>query len=428
MGETIGGGAKRFGFVSTRFAGTDGVSLEARKWADVLERNGHGCYWLAGKLDTDPQRSQLVPEAFFDFEENRQINALMFGRRSRGREISGRIHALKEIIKDALYAFRQRFGIDVLVAENCLTIPMHIPLGLALTEMIVETSIPTIAHHHDFYWERDRYTINAAPDYLQTAFPPHGHNIQHVVINTSAREQLARRTGLTSFVIPNVLDFSHPPPSVDEYSSSFRADIGLTPEDVLILQPTRIISRKGIEHAIELVRRLKDPKYKLVVSHEAGDEGTDYQEFVTEYAASLGVDMRIVAHRIAALRREHADQGKHYTLWDVYPHADLVTYPSLFEGFGNAFLEAVYFGKPLLVNRYSIYVRDIEPKGFQAVEMDGYVTRSVVEEVRRLLEDKTIRWRMVERNYALARQYYSYEVLERKLDYLLANIFGLNGD
>ena len=29
------------GFVSTRFSGTDGVSLETEKWADVLENMGH---------------------------------------------------------------------------------------------------------------------------------------------------------------------------------------------------------------------------------------------------------------------------------------------------------------------------------------------------------------------------------------------------
>lgn len=45
---------QRIGFVSTRFAGTDGVSLEAAKWAEVLEQEGHECYWFAGELDRDP--------------------------------------------------------------------------------------------------------------------------------------------------------------------------------------------------------------------------------------------------------------------------------------------------------------------------------------------------------------------------------------
>ncbi|MEA1948403.1 MAG: hypothetical protein U9N83_13995 [Thermodesulfobacteriota bacterium] len=51
---------KNIGFISTRFAGTDGVSLEACKWAQVLEKNGSRCFWFAGELDRDPGKSFLV--------------------------------------------------------------------------------------------------------------------------------------------------------------------------------------------------------------------------------------------------------------------------------------------------------------------------------------------------------------------------------
>ena len=42
---------KNIGFVSTRFAGTDGVSLESSKWAKVFEDNGFSCFWFAGEED-----------------------------------------------------------------------------------------------------------------------------------------------------------------------------------------------------------------------------------------------------------------------------------------------------------------------------------------------------------------------------------------
>jgi len=34
---------KNIGFISTRIAGTDGVSLEIEKWTKVLERNSFSC-------------------------------------------------------------------------------------------------------------------------------------------------------------------------------------------------------------------------------------------------------------------------------------------------------------------------------------------------------------------------------------------------
>lgn len=60
---------KNIGFVSTRFAGTDGVSLESSKWAELLKKGGHSCFWFAGVLDRVPEKSFLVPEAYFQHEK-----------------------------------------------------------------------------------------------------------------------------------------------------------------------------------------------------------------------------------------------------------------------------------------------------------------------------------------------------------------------
>ena len=114
------------------------------------------------------------------------------------------------------------------------------------------------------------------------------------------------------------------------------------------------------------------------------------------------------------------------SLWELYPCADLVTYPSLYEGFGNALLEAFYFKVPVLINRYSIWIQDIEPKGFKTITMDGYVTTELVEDIGRVLSDKTLRHEMVEQNYRLAARYYSYAVLRRRMQTLVINVMGLD--
>jgi hypothetical protein len=53
------------GFVSTRFSGTDGVTLESSKWARLFQRRGFETYWFAGELDRDPVKGYLAPEAHF---------------------------------------------------------------------------------------------------------------------------------------------------------------------------------------------------------------------------------------------------------------------------------------------------------------------------------------------------------------------------
>jgi mannosylglucosylglycerate synthase len=409
---------KNVGFISTRIAGTDGVSLELEKWADVFKKFGWTSFYFAGELDRPPERSYLVEEAHFTHPEIKVIHNKVFGVTTRERAVSKKIYQLAIKLKDHLYDFVKKFDIDLIIPQNALTIPLNIPLGIALTEFIAETHISTIAHHHDFYWERDRFMVNAVSDYLRMAFPPVLPSIDHIVINSVADIQLSLRTGISSHVIYNVMDFDNPPPPPDEYTFDVRQALGIEDDELFILQPTRVVQRKGIEHAIELVHRL-GRKAKLVISHASGDEGWDYEQRLKEYSKLMNVNTIFVSDIINEERGTTPDGRKIYTLEDIYPYADLVTYPSTFEGFGNAFLETLYFKKPIVVNTYSIYLKDIQPKGFKVIEIDGYVTDKAVEQTKQVLDNPELRKEMVDHDYELAKEYFSYTVLERILKHYM---------
>ena len=256
--------------------------------------------------------------------------------------------------------------------------------------------------------------INAVQDYLNMAFPPVLPSIHHVVINSVADTQLSLRTGVSARVSPNVMDFANPPPPPDDYTSDVRQALGIEDDELFVLQPTRVVQRKGIEHAIEMVHRL-GRKAKLVISHASGDEGYDYEQRLKEYSKLTNVATIFVSDIINEHRGRTADGRKVYTLEDIFPYCDLVTYPSTFEGFGNAFLEAVYFRKPIVVNAYSIYTKDIKPKGFSVIEIDGYVTSEAVEKTKKVLDDPALCRKMVDLNYDLGLKYFSYSVLHRGL-------------
>jgi glycosyltransferase involved in cell wall biosynthesis len=409
---------KNVGFISTRIAGTDGVSLELEKWANVFEKFGLHCFYFAGELDRPPERSYLVEEAHFTHPEIKALHRQLYGVTRRDRTVSKRIYQLAIKLKDHLYDFVDKFDIDLIISQNANTIPLNIPLGIALTEFIAETGIRTLAHHHDFYWERDRFMVNAVSDYLSMAFPPVLPSIEHIVINSVADAQLSLRTGISAHIIPNVMDFDNPPPPPDEYTLDVKKALGIEADELFVLQPTRVVQRKGIEHAIELIHRL-GRKAKLVISHASGDEGYDYEQRLIEYSKLMKVDTIFVSEIINEQRGTTADGRKIYTLEDVYPYADLVTYPSTFEGFGNAFLETIYFKKPIVVNNYSIYIKDIKPKGFSVVEIDGYVTEKAVEETKQILDDPVLCQQMVDHNYELGKKYFSYTVLERILKHYM---------
>ncbi len=407
---------KNIGFVSTRLAGSDGVSLETAKWAAVMERNGCHCFYFAGELDRPDSVSCLSEESHFNHDESIRINDSLFETQGRNRDVSVTVDRIKKKIKSSLYEFSRRFDIDLLIPENAITIPMNIPLGLAVTEFIAETGMSALAHHHDFFWERERFLVNRAGDYLAAAFPPVLPGLIHVTINSIGSRELSFRKGVSSTVIPNVYDFrNHPGKTDGTVVKGIRSAAGLNDSVPMFLQPTRIVSRKWIERSIELVSRLNIDRKALVISHASGDEGNEYRDMLEDYSSFLGV-------KLVYLDSLLSGGSKPVTLGDIYQASDFVLYPSGYEGFGNAFLETVYYGKPILVNRYPVFIADIEPLGFDVVSIDGIVTGRSVKEVEDLLSDQSRIQRAVSRNYTVAREYFSLEVLEKKLMGLVSSL------
>ncbi|MEA3446399.1 MAG: glycosyltransferase family 1 protein, partial [Bacteroidota bacterium] len=100
------------GFIATRLAGTDGVSLETAKWEIIFRNMGFTCYYFAGECDRSPEHSHVVPKAHFKNPEIRKIYRSTFGVQIRKRAVTQKIYAVKTKLKDQLYAFIKKFKID----------------------------------------------------------------------------------------------------------------------------------------------------------------------------------------------------------------------------------------------------------------------------------------------------------------------------
>lgn len=410
----------RIGFIATRLNGTDGVSLEVEKWSRVLERMDHEVFYCAGELGGYANGGTLIPKLHFAEQSIQKLRHQVFedSDGSDGDSLSDRIYSMADELRAPLRDFIRSNKLELIIVQNALTIPLNLPLGVCLTGLIAELGIKTIAHHHDFFWERQRYQTNAIADLLDTTFPAKLPSIQHITINSIAQSRLKARRGIDSTLIPNVFDFNMPVSGIDDYNRDFRQSLGLTNGDLLVLQPTRVIQRKGIEMAIELVNRLGYPNPKIFITHRSDDEGLTLWHWLKREAQVMGVTANLIDY-IIKTKRSRINNHKIYSLWDAYQHADLITYPSLYEGFGNALLEAVFFKRLIVVNRYPVYNADIRPLGFEFIELDGFVDDKAVEETLEMLNHPDRIMSLAEYNYGIARKHFSLEVLEACLEDLL---------
>ena len=122
-------------------------------------------------------------------------------------------------------------------------------------------------------------------------------------------------------------------------------------------------------------------------------------------------------HRMLSDRGTMTDGRKIYSLSDAYANAVACTYFSTYEGFGNAFVEAVLARRPVFVNNYKpVFWPDIGSKGFECVMLeDNQLTDTAVVRIDEILRKPELRKEIGEHNFQLGREIFSYVRLETKL-------------
>ncbi|MGH2428923.1 MAG: glycosyltransferase [Candidatus Limnocylindria bacterium] len=412
----------RIGIVATRLAGVDGVTFETAKWEAALERMGHEVRLCAGEVDALRPDARLVPAMHFTWPAAARVTSAAFDPESDAEAVSHEISRLAEQLLPVLDHWVDSQHLELLIVENAWAIPMQLPLGVALRRLVERSQLPAIGHHHDYWWERQRFAACVVPEILDQSFPPDLPGLRHVSINSLAADELLRRRRLDSTVVPNVFDFDRPRPRPHPaVRRRLRQELGMGERGLLVVQPTRVVPRKGIELAIELVGRLEDPDAVVLITSPAGDEGLDYLVELERQAEHAGIRLRYAADRFEP-DLDGRRIGPAHTLHDAYLAADLITYPSLYEGFGNALIEALFYGVPVVVNRYPVYKADIAPLGVRLIEIDGVITDETVDEVRSLLANPRRIRKDARHNFTIAQQHLSYRVLRRHLRRLLNDL------
>jgi glycosyltransferase involved in cell wall biosynthesis len=409
----------KIGFIDARLGSTDGVSLETAKWVHVFKKMGHKIYFIVGEYENPPENTTIIPEMGFFTDDNNWIQQNAFNPTDNKQLLYDKINTIADIIQQKISQAIDKYDLDLIVLENCITIPMQIPLGLAIKNLLHSNPMPAIAHHHDFYWERSRFLKNNVQDILDIAFPVQEKCLSHSCINSIQQKELKKRFNIDATVVPNVFDFNADFNKVDDFNCDFRQTLGISKENILFLQPSRIVPRKTIEYSVELVYMLNDKNIKFVLAGYSGDEGEDYLIELKELIQKRNITACFAHEHISSFRQ--SEPIKKYTLWDSYVHCDLVTFPSDFEGFGNHVVEAFYFKKPLFVNNYSVYEADINPTGVDVILIDGKVTDEAVEKTREVLKNKQYYHEMVERNFEIGRRKFSFETLQNLLTTMIAN-------
>lgn len=419
------------GIIIGRIGGVDGVALETEKWIDVLKRMGHRVFTLSGQYQErpmDPETETLVPEmSFFSPESFWSQKKAFFYPETDQEELIEHLNLYSKVIYKKIINWLQERQIDLIISENASALPSHLEMGMAINKAVHKTGIPTITHDHDFAWERgDRYhsphkEIN---DFISEVFPLRAPNSVHAVINTHAAETLKERFDREAILVPNVMDFDQPFGLRNDKNEKLPEHMGFTREDLFLFQITRIVRRKGIETAIRLIHELQDKKVKLIITgNYADDAGSAYYNELVNliHELHLGEQVHFGYHLFHNKGLSNSNGEVRFSLSDAYARATACTYFSTYEGFGNAFVEAVLAKRPIFVNNYEpVYLPDIGSKGFKTVMIEnGELHPEEVSAMAEIIYNPVLAAEIADFNFELGKKYFSYHTLREKLEQLI---------
>jgi glycosyltransferase involved in cell wall biosynthesis len=289
--------------LSFRLGGADGVAVEARKWEWALQELGFSVRRVAGEIDDDRRADDVVlPFLAIDPPEG----------------TSPEPSELATAIADA----------DLVVVENLCSLPIN-PDASALAATVLDHHDGRVVfHHHDLPWQRAGLPT-------PSNVPPHRANSLHVTINDHSRVQLENR-GFDAITLRNAFDLD--PVRGDRERT--RVEFGFAPDHVVLLQPTRAIPRKNIpatiEFAAELARREPDRQLRLWITGPAEDGYDDvFERLIADSAVPVTV-------------------GRAASAPDAYAAADVILFPSTWEGFGNPVIESIAHRRPIAVGHYPV--------------------------------------------------------------------------
>lgn len=433
--------------ISSDVSTASGASIEAQKWGLYYQSLGFAVWRCSGQpINEGVNSSELViPEISMTSQFNLELERYQYEL-----HVPGNVLKLVQQEADRLYLLIKQFLFDnsirLIHVEGAFTYCVSLALSQALIRLVKQDNVFAISRVHDLIWDR-QYVADSPLIKLQQLPFVHTNIFQATLTNASLQALREYNNITKGCVVPNLFDFDlnnslHKP-------NAFRLAYNIPESEVVILQPSRGTFKKGLHHSLILANKIQqmlDFQTHLVVTGRTSPYESGYREFLEQSAYENNVRIYFLDGKLVGLLNQ-SDKSA-LTITDAYLASDLISMPSINEGFGNPLVESTVVRKPMFTNTFTTLhseflskglryilsrdpydlsfgmVRDYFQKGFTNVfDLSQFALDKIpLSETRlacHLLTNDDLREDWVNSNFEISKEYYSNELIKMYLNPIL---------
>ncbi len=234
-----------------------------------------------------------------------------------------------------------------------------------------------------------------------------------LAVSTYTRDKIINLHGVPNekcAVLNNCLDPFLSLPLIHKKEETLLKRYGYTPDDIIIMTLTRLSSKeryKGYDKVIEAIAVLKE-KYPNIKYFLAGKYDQEEKIMVDRLIQQKGLEDNILLPGYI----------KDEELADHFAMSDLYIMPSKGEGFGIVFIEAMYYGLPVIAGNIDGSA-DALLQGELGQLVNPYEVDEIANAITNIIENKIL----FSPDRKLLMERFSYEVYKQKLENLTLGPF-----
>jgi mannosylglucosylglycerate synthase len=319
-----------------------GVESVIRQQARLMSRHGHEVTIICGEGAEFEKRIQLLvlPELNSARPEVQAAQDEVYG----GRPGPAYFRLLESLQKRLSPLAR---GFDRFLVHNIFTMPFNLAATQVLTGL-GERNVRIFAWTHDLAASNPDY--NLPQDRTFDLIRERQRGVRYVAISESRAAQFQSLTGTNvDAIVPNGVDYVSASAVTPEVAELIGDDLA---GSIILLYPTRILPRKNIAFALQIVGALRDNglQVRLLVTGAPDTHNRSAAEHFTglkRMTGELGIQKMVRwVNELFYVDERH--------LHSLYMVADALLFTSTQEGFGLPVLEAA-------VHRLPVFCSNIEP-------------------------------------------------------------------